>query len=88
MVSVAGSNEMPAPAKSRSIWPLAAMSAADMQCSVGAVSYTHLDVYKRQRLDGVLPRPEGGRGVGLVVREPRERDGERQLAYLPLRGAV
>ena len=30
MVSVAGSNEMPAPAKSRSIWPLAAMSAADM----------------------------------------------------------
>ena len=25
---------------------------------------------------------------GLVVREPRERDGERQLAYRPLRGAV
>ena len=33
-------------------------------------------------------RPEGGKGGGLVVREPRERDGERQLAYRPLRGAV
>ena len=53
------------------MWAKQCLSATDIDYAVWAVSYTHLDVYKRQvRLIGHITKPE--LGCALITRDGQE----------------